>query len=69
MALPSHLAKYDGLIDLLVEMLVREMHRQPPDLARPATVAGSAGSQVKQTRQEGKRAHAHTKGPGGANKG
>jgi hypothetical protein len=45
MALPSHLAKYDGLIDLVVEQIVREIEKAakntqpvPERNARPKTV-------------------------------
>jgi hypothetical protein len=38
MALPPHLAKYSGLLDLLVEQLVREVQEgnQDPESRRPA---------------------------------
>ena len=43
MALPAHLEKYDGLLDLLVDALVCEIEREA-ETATPATSAkGTAG--------------------------
>ncbi len=45
MALPSHLAKYDALIDLVVEVIVREIE-QGVEAKPPATSTKGAGGWV-----------------------
>lgn len=42
MALPAHLAKYDGLLDLLVETLVREVSSELSHDPQTATPIGTA---------------------------
>jgi hypothetical protein len=44
MALPAHLAKYDRLLDYLVEELVRELEEQGTETETPASAANAAGA-------------------------
>lgn len=46
MTLPAHLAKYDGLIDLLVEAIVREIEAdsQTPETRKPRARPEQRGS-------------------------
>lgn len=50
MALPAHLARYDGLIDLLVEEVVREMEEQVSEMKPPASTANRAGGGINSER-------------------
>ena len=44
MALPAHLAKYSGLIDFVVEELLREDAEQTPEKTAPARGTNPAGA-------------------------
>jgi hypothetical protein len=67
MAFPSHLAKYDGLIDLVVEQIVREIERaalESHDPTCPSTTHDSAASSSETKNNAGAQVGARGEGSG-----